>query len=194
MSSDSEDEGFVKIKRAKMDPEITAAKVDKDKPLADVAPAPVEVENSGESGVGADSSPDDVDGVIGAVFIPGEEDDGAGPGPGPGGDQPNSADVNLQMLPEIKYEYLDHTADVQIHAWGENLSEAFEQCAMAMFAYMTDIERVDNFGSEEIEAQGHDMISLLYKFLDEFLFIFNADPNFIARVRFFNSLRTIISK
>jgi len=90
-------------------------------------------------------------------------------------------DPALQMLPIVKYEYLDHTADVQIHAWGYNLQEAFEQCAMGMFAYMTDIETVDNFGSETIEAQGHDMLSLLYGFLDEFLFIFNADPNFIAR-------------
>lgn len=53
---------------------------------------------------------------------------------------------------------------------------------MGMFAYMTDIETVDNRGTETIEAEGHDMLSLLYGFLDEFLFLFNAAPNFIARV------------
>ncbi|ODM99973.1 Protein archease [Orchesella cincta] len=89
--------------------------------------------------------------------------------------------VELQLLPPIKYEYLDHTADVQIHAWGENLGEAFEQCAMGMFAYITDMDRVDNFGSEQIEATGHDMLSLLYGFLDEWLFLFNAEPYFVAR-------------
>jgi len=88
---------------------------------------------------------------------------------------------NVQQLPLIKYEYLDHTADVQIHAWGTNIEEAFEQAAMGMFAYMTDIETVDNLRSEEITAEGHDLSSLLYSFLDEFLFIFSADPNFIAR-------------
>lgn len=70
----------------------------------------------------------------------------------------------------------------RIHAWGTNLEEAFEQCAMGMFGYMTDIERVDNFGSQTIVAKGHDMLSLLFGFLDEFLFLFSAEPFFIARV------------
>jgi len=91
------------------------------------------------------------------------------------------SNVEPQQLPEVKYEYLDHTADVQIHAWGDNLAEAFEQCAMGMFGYITDIERVDNLGSEIIEASGHDMLSLLFGFLDEWLFVFNADPYFVAR-------------
>lgn len=53
---------------------------------------------------------------------------------------------------------------------------------MGMFAYITDIERVDNLSSESIQASGHDMLSLLYGFLDEWLFVFNAEPYFVARV------------
>jgi hypothetical protein len=29
--------------------------------------------------------------------------------------------------PDIKYEFLDNTADVQIHAWGNSVEESFEQ-------------------------------------------------------------------
>uniref|UniRef100_A0A8C9VJA3 Protein archease n=1 Tax=Scleropages formosus TaxID=113540 RepID=A0A8C9VJA3_SCLFO len=82
---------------------------------------------------------------------------------------------------EKKYEYLDHTADVQLHAWGNSLEEAFEQCAMAMFGYMTDTETVEPIGSMEVESEGHDLESLLFHFLDDWLFKFSADSFFIPR-------------
>ncbi|KAK3611917.1 hypothetical protein CHS0354_013984 [Potamilus streckersoni] len=87
-----------------------------------------------------------------------------------------------QQLPEQKYEYLDHTADVQLHSWGDNLTEAFEQVAMAMFGYMTtDYDSVEMTDEMEVEAEGEDMMSLLFHFLDEWLFVFSADPFFIPR-------------
>ncbi|KAM9686637.1 protein archease isoform 1-T1 [Trichechus inunguis] len=80
-----------------------------------------------------------------------------------------------------KYEYLDHTADVQLHAWGDTLEEAFEQCAMAMFGYMTDTGTVEPLHTVEVETQGDDLQSLLFHFLDEWLYKFSADEFFIPR-------------
>ncbi|XP_014245949.1 protein archease isoform X1 [Cimex lectularius] len=86
------------------------------------------------------------------------------------------------VFPPVKYEYLDHTADVQLHAWGKDLKEAFEQCAVAMFGYITDLEYVEFAETQTIEAEGEDLSSLLFHFLDEFLFMFSAEPFFIPRV------------
>lgn len=85
-------------------------------------------------------------------------------------------------VPAVKYEYLDHTADVQLHAWGDDLQEAFEQVGMSMFGYMTEIDKVDIRYTYYIEADGDDMMSLLYHYLDEWLFAFCAEPFFIPRV------------
>ncbi|XP_029824307.2 protein archease-like isoform X2 [Ixodes scapularis] len=84
-------------------------------------------------------------------------------------------------IPPIKYEYLDHTADVQLHGWGDDLTEAFEQAAVAMFGYMTEIDKVDIRMTQDIDAEADDMVGLLFHFLDELLFIFSAEPFFIGR-------------
>ncbi|XP_053948659.1 protein archease-like [Anastrepha ludens] len=84
-------------------------------------------------------------------------------------------------LPETKYEYLDHTADVQLHAWGSTLQEAFEQCGMAMFGYMTELEYVSVKQCFRVEAKGDDIEGLLYHFLDELLFLFSIEPYIICR-------------
>uniref|UniRef100_A0A3Q3IRN9 Protein archease n=1 Tax=Monopterus albus TaxID=43700 RepID=A0A3Q3IRN9_MONAL len=81
-----------------------------------------------------------------------------------------------------KYEYLDHTADVQIHSWGDTLEEAFEQCAMGMFGYMTDTETVEPIDTVKVESEGEDMESLLFHFLDDWLYKFCAELYFIPRV------------
>lgn len=85
------------------------------------------------------------------------------------------------VIPPCKYEYLDHPADVQIHSWGNSVTEAFEQAAVAMFGYMTEIDKVEILDQQEIEAEADDMEGLLFHFLDECLFMFSADPFFIAR-------------
>lgn len=91
---------------------------------------------------------------------------------------PEDADCNI---PQVKFEYLDHTADVQLHAWGDDLKEAFEQVGMAMFGYMTEIDYIEMTGMKEIEASGDDLQGLLFHFLDEWLFVFSAEPYFIPR-------------
>lgn len=78
------------------------------------------------------------------------------------------------------FEYLDHTADVQLHAWGQSLPGAFGWAALAMLNYMTPLSGVSECEEREVKAEGHDLNALLYNFLDEWLFAFSADF-FVAR-------------
>jgi SHS2 domain-containing protein len=85
-----------------------------------------------------------------------------------------------------KYEYLDHTADIQLHGWGDSLEHALEQVAIAMFGYMTSLSRihVNETQSEEIAKNilvtGHDVQSLAFAFLQEWLYIFH-ESGFVAK-------------
>lgn len=61
------------------------------------------------------------------------------------------------------------------------MKEAFEQCGVAMFGYMTELPYVEIKQSAMIEASGHDLESLLFHFLDELLFLFSCEPYLICR-------------
>ncbi|XP_071744630.1 protein archease [Lepeophtheirus salmonis] len=80
----------------------------------------------------------------------------------------------------VGYEYLDHTADVQIHSWASTLREAIEQSALGLFNYMTDLQKVESKSILVLKADGHDLESLLYNFLDECLYHFHAEEYFVA--------------
>lgn len=66
---------------------------------------------------------------------------------------------------------------------GSNLKEAFEQCAIAMFSYITDLSTVTMSYQTDIEVSGDDLKNLLYKYLDELLFLFCAEPFLIVKVK-----------
>jgi len=78
------------------------------------------------------------------------------------------------------YEYLDHTADIQLHSWGEDLPSALEQLALSMFGYMTTLTNIEGVSEEQVEAEGHDESSLIYNYLSEWLYQFH-ETGFIPK-------------
>ncbi|GFH46887.1 protein archease-like [Chaetoceros tenuissimus] len=81
---------------------------------------------------------------------------------------------------EDGYEYLNHTADIQLHSWSTSFKGALEQLVIAMFGYMTTLEKIeiDNEYSiqvaSNVHAEGHDLESLVFNYLDDWLFLFHT--------------------
>jgi SHS2 domain-containing protein len=53
-----------------------------------------------------------------------------------------------------RYEYKDHTADIQIHSWGRSVEECFAWAALGMFNYMTPLENLRSSAAEAARAAG----------------------------------------
>lgn len=73
------------------------------------------------------------------------------------------------------YEIIDHTADICIKAYGENLSEAFENAAKSMFDTITDNSEIESIGEYDIELKASDLEQLLVDWLSELLFLHGAN-------------------
>lgn len=63
------------------------------------------------------------------------------------------------------------------YAGGDTLADAIAQNALGMFGYMTDPDTVkmDPACTRVITASGHDMVSLMFNFLDQCLYVFASD-------------------
>jgi hypothetical protein len=57
---------------------------------------------------------------------------------------------------------LDHTADVQCHAWGGDMQTAFENMAQCLMNYMTDLSLVEEAADETVQltVSGNDWLVL----------------------------------
>jgi SHS2 domain-containing protein len=79
------------------------------------------------------------------------------------------------------YRFLEHTADEYILAYGDNLEEAFENAALAMFDVMTDIETIDPKEADSIEIKAEDETHLLYTWLEHLLLKFDIDGKLYSK-------------
>lgn len=82
-----------------------------------------------------------------------------------------------------RFEFLEHTADIYVAAYGSTLEEAFENAALALFEAMTDTSKVDAKVEESVEARGVDEQELLYDWLENLLVRFDETGNLYSRFK-----------
>jgi SHS2 domain-containing protein len=73
------------------------------------------------------------------------------------------------------YRFLEHMTDAVIEAHGDTLEEAFEQAARGLNDTMIDLKGVRPDCELRIDAEGHDIESLLFDWLDKVMLVLVAD-------------------
>lgn len=81
-----------------------------------------------------------------------------------------------------KFEYLEHTADVKFRAYGKDLEEAFINSAYALTNIVTDYTKVEKIIKKTISIESEDDKSLLYDFLEEFLFLIDTENFLLSEI------------
>jgi SHS2 domain-containing protein len=82
-----------------------------------------------------------------------------------------------------RFEFLEHTADAYVAAYGENLGEAFESAALAMFEVMTEVRKVKPLVEDHVEVRATDESALLYSWLEALLVKFDVKGLFFSRFK-----------
>ena len=80
------------------------------------------------------------------------------------------------------YCYLEHTADVKFQAFGNTLEEAFTNSAYALtnLLHKGEVKSVQDY---HIHAEGRDLESILYSFLEDFIFLLDSKNFLLSRVK-----------
>ena len=90
----------------------------------------------------------------------------------------------MNFMPTRKrFEFLEHTADAYVAAYGASLEEAFENAALATFEVMTEVEKVEPKVEDFVDVEAHDEYALLYNWLEALLIRFDVTDSLYSRFK-----------
>jgi SHS2 domain-containing protein len=84
------------------------------------------------------------------------------------------ATLNMQMQSH-RYEFIEHTADIVIKAYGENLGDAFAASAKAMFDIITGNAEIKSVKTFSFKIGPDDLEGLLVRFLSHLIVLHEVD-------------------
>jgi len=82
---------------------------------------------------------------------------------------------------EKDFEFINHTADVGIIAYGADMSQAFANAARALFSLITELDDVAEVIQRDIELTATDVESLLVEWLNELVYQFDTESILFKR-------------
>ncbi len=79
----------------------------------------------------------------------------------------------------MKYQFLEHTADIKFQVYGKTLNEVFENAILAIAEYLSRGQKIKPSKGRIMSVSGTDYESLFYNFMDEIIYLLDAE-NFIT--------------
>ena len=81
-----------------------------------------------------------------------------------------------------RYEFLSHTADTKLVAFGKNIEEAFSNAAIGLTSLLTEVDKIKPLIKKEVKKESKKKETLLYEFLEELLFLLDAEGFILNKV------------
>ncbi len=78
-----------------------------------------------------------------------------------------------------KFEFLEHTGDIKFRVFGKTLAEIFENSVLAISNYLSRSGKIKAKIKKRIEVNGEDLESLFYNFIEELIYLMDAE-DFVA--------------
>jgi len=83
--------------------------------------------------------------------------------------------MKCAIMPCVGYELVDHTADLGIRVWADDIKGLFEEAARALFDIITDLTKVEAHVKREIVVRGSGREELMVAWLNELLYLHEVD-------------------
>lgn len=80
-----------------------------------------------------------------------------------------------------KFIFLEHTADIKFRAFGKNSEEVFENSALAFTSVLYEGKTKKN-KKKVFVVKGRDFEALMFRFLEEILFLFETEGFLISSI------------
>ena len=74
-----------------------------------------------------------------------------------------------------RFQFIEHTADTGLVAYGSNLADAFANAACGLFSIIVELNRVRELESREVEVSAEDAEGLLFNWLNHLIYVFEVE-------------------
>jgi len=74
-----------------------------------------------------------------------------------------------------RFQFIEHTADVGLMAYGRTLAEAFANAAYGLFSIIVEIRAVREIESRQLEISEEDSEGLLFEWLNSLIYLFDVE-------------------